>query len=256
MPPSVVSELAPRGTLRIGINMANALLVTGKTPAGDPVGVAADLARAIGERLGVPVAYVPFASPGEVADAAERDLWDIALLGAEPERAKSISFTAAYCEIEATYLVPAGSPFTRVEDVDRAGVRIAVNERSAYDLYLTRSLKHAKLVRVPGAAAAFDLFANEKLDALAGLRPGFLADVKKLAGARILDGRFTAVQQAVGAKPGNAAGAKFLSDFVEEAKASGLVARLIERHGVAGRLAVAAYSGEAAASVGKAGPPA
>lgn len=228
------SELAPTGTLRAAINMANFLLVSGRSADGGPVGVAADMAGEIAARLGVPVTYVPFASPGLLADEAPNNVWDIGLIGAEPARAEHIAFTAAYVEIEATYLVPSGSPLQAISDVDRPGVRIAVSARSAYDLYLTRHLQHAELVRAEGLNASFDLFVNEKFDALAGLRPRLISDVEKLPGARLLDGRFTAVQQAIGTPLGREAGAPFLRDFVEEAKASGLVARLIERHQVRG----------------------
>ena len=228
------SELAPTGTLRAGINMANFLLVTGRTADGNPEGVAADLASEIAARLGVPVSYVPYASPGQLADEAATNVWDIGLIGAEPARAEHMSFTAAYVEIEATYLVPAGSPLHAIGDVDKQGVRIAVSARSAYDLYLSRHIEHAELVRVDGVNASYDLFVNEKLDALAGLRPRLISDVEKLPGARVLDGRFTAVQQAVGTPHEREAGAAFLRDFVEEAKSSGLVAQLIERHHVRG----------------------
>ncbi len=239
MPQDIVSELAPSGTLRAGINMANGLLVTGSTAAGAPSGVAPDMAREIADRLGVAVAYVPFASPSQVAEAAGRDAWDIALIAAEPARAETIAFSAAYVEIEATYLVPQSAPFRSAADVDRPGTRIAVSAGTAYDLYLTRSLKHAELQRTKGQAGAVDLFVTEKLDALAGLRPALNRQVEELPGTRILEGRFTAVQQAIGTQPGNRAAAVFLQEFVAEAKASGLVARLIERHGVAGRLQVA-----------------
>ena len=239
MPREVVSELAPTGVLRAAINMGNALLVTGRTPSGDPEGVAPDMAREIASRLGVSVTYVPYARPGELADAAGNGVWDIGLIGAEPQRAEKITFTPAYVEIEATYLVPAGSALKAVAEVDRAGVRIAVTARSAYDLWLERNIKHAQLIRAEGGDATFKLFIDEKLEALAGLRPRLVEDVQKLPGARILDGQFTAVQQAVGTSRQNTAGAAFLREFVEEAKASGLVARLIERHKVVGRLSVA-----------------
>ena len=240
MPQEVVSELVPTGVLRAAINMGNFLLVTGRTPSGDPEGVAPDMAREIASRLGVPVAYVLYARPGELADAAGTGVWDIGLIGAEPQRAEKIAFTPAYVEIEATYLVPAGSPLTTVAEVDRAGVRIAVTARSAYDLWLERNIKNAQLVRSEGGDATFKQFVDDKLDALAGLRPRLLEDGAKLPGSRILDGQFTAVQQAVGTARKNTAGAKFLRDFVEEAKKSGLVARQIERHKVVGRLSVAA----------------
>jgi polar amino acid transport system substrate-binding protein len=234
MSAEVVSELAPEGVLRAAINMGNFLLVSGRSPTGDPVGVAPDMAAAVAERLGVPVVYRPYARPGELADAAGTGAWDIGLIGAEPQRAEKIAFSPAYVEIEATYLVPAGSPLKSIAEVDRPGVRIAVTARSAYDLWLARNIKHAELVRTEGLDGAFKEFTDKKLEALAGLRPRLLSDVDKLPGARILDGQFTAVQQAIGTAHKNAAAARFLRDFVEEAKASGLVARLIERHKVRG----------------------
>ena len=239
MSEQIASELAPTGVLRAAINMGNFLLVTGRTASGDPEGVAPDMAREIATRLGVPVRYVPYARPGELADAADSGVWDIGLIGAEPQRAEKIAFTPAYVEIEATYLVPPGSSLQNIAAVDRPGVRIAVTARSAYDLWLERNIKQAHLVREEGGDATFKRFVDEKLDALAGLRPRLLEDAAKLPGSRILDGQFTAVQQAVGTARTNTAGAAFLRDFVEEAKKSGLVARLIERHGVTGRLSVA-----------------
>ncbi len=235
----VVSEIAATGMLRAAINLSNFLLVTGTSSEGDPVGVGPDMARAIADRLGVGVSYVTYPSPGELADAVDRDAWDIGLIGDEPARAEKIAFTPAYVEIEATYLVPPGSSLTTVADIDRPGVRIAVSGRSAYDLYLARSLVHAELVRARGIDASFDLFVSEGLDALAGLRPALAKAAGRLAGSRVLEGRFTAVQQAVGTRRGNAASVAFLRGFVEEAKSRGLVAELIRRHGVAGRLSVA-----------------
>jgi len=233
------AELAPTGVLRAGINMSNFLLVTGATPEGDPEGVSPDIAREVAGRLGVAVTFVPFKTPGELADAAVEDIWDIGNIGAEPERAKLITFSAAYVEIEATYMVPAQSPIQSIDEVDREGVRIAVSARSAYELWLSDNIKHAQLIMARGLGGSFDTFVEQKLDALAGLRPRLVDDVKNLPGARILEGKFTAVQQAIGTKPDREAGAAFLRDFVEEVKASGFVASLIEKHGVTGRLTVA-----------------
>src|SRR6202167_4492232 len=216
MSQSIVSELAPHGVLRAAINMGNFLLVTGKSASGDPEGVSPDMARAIADRLGVPVKYVPFAKPGELADAVGSDKWDIGLIGAEPARAEKIAFTAAYVEIEATYLVPAGSPLKTIADVDAAGVRIAVTGRSAYGLWLDRNIQHAELVRSGSIDGAYEQFVRDHLEALAGLRPGLLSTLEKLPGARIIDGRFSSVQQAIGTAKKNTAGAAFLRDFVEE----------------------------------------
>ena len=234
MSPEIISDLAPTGVLRAGINLSNFLLVTGKTAAGEPQGVAPDMAREVATRLGVPVRYVTFNSPGELADQAGKGVWDIGLIGAEPQRAETIAFTSAYVEIEATYLVPAGSRLQTIADVDAPGVRIAVAGRSAYGLWLERNLRHAELVRADGLGAATEQFIQGKLDALAGLKPGLLADLDKLPGARIIEGKFSSVQQAIGTGKRNTAGAAYLNEFVEEVKRSGLVARLIERHKVRG----------------------
>ena len=234
MSQAVLSELAPTGVLRAAINMGNFLLVTGRTPSGDPDGVSPDMARAIAEKLGVPVKYVPFERPSGLADAAGTNVWDIGLIGAEPARAEKIAFTAAYVEIEATYLVPPGSPLQSIAEVDRAGIRIGVTAGSAYDLWLDRNIQHATLVRSNASRSAWQQFTEDKLEAYAGLRPGLLSDVQKLPGSRILDGQFTAVQQAIGTSKTNTAGAAFLRSFVEEAKASGFVASLIAKHHVKG----------------------
>lgn len=232
----VLAQLAPTGVLRAGVNLGNPLLVTGRTPAGDPTGVAPDLAAALAAALGVEVRYVGYASPSAVAQAAGQGHWDIALIGVEPARAREIDFTAAYVEIEATYLVPAGSPILSIAEVDAPGVRIAVAGGSAYCLWLERSLRYATLCTAESLPGAVELFARGGMDALAGLRTGLLGDVASLPGARVLDGRFCVVQQGIGIAKGNPDGLGYLRRFVEHAKASGLVADLIARHGATGLL--------------------
>jgi polar amino acid transport system substrate-binding protein len=228
------AELAPTGVLRAGINLSNFLLVTGRAANGNPEGVSPDMAQAIADKLGVPLKLIPFKSPGELADQATNNVWDIGNIGAEPQRAQQIAFTAAYCEIEATYMVPAGSPIKSIAEVDKKGVRIVVAARAAYCLWLENNIKNATLVQVTGAEATLKKFVDEKFDVMAGLRPGLIKDVEKLPGARILDGQFSAVQQAVGTPKKNSAGAEFLAAFVEDAKKSGLVASFIEKHKVKG----------------------
>lgn len=231
---AVRSELAPTGTLRVGINLSNFLLTRTDPKTGQYGGVAVDLGRELGRRLGVPVEIMAYESPGKLADAAKSGVWDVGFLGAEPQRANEIDFTAAYVEIEATYLVPSGSPLKSIADVDREGVRIAISGKSAYDLYLTRNLKHAQLVREQGADNVFKRFVDDKLEALAGLKPRLVTDQENLPGSRILDGRFTAVQQAIGTPKGRPAGARYLREFAEDIKASGLVAQTIEKNSVRG----------------------
>ncbi len=232
--PAVRSEIAPSGKMRVGLNHGNFLLVTPGSSATDPRGVASDLARELGRRVGVPVEFIKFDTAGKLGDGARTGAWDVAFLGAEPQRAADIAFTAAYLEIPSTYLVPAGSPIRSVAEVDREGVRIAVAEQSAYGLYLARTIKHAKLITTQGLDSSFDVFVAQKLEALAGLKPRLLTDVQKLPGARILDGQFTGVQQAIGTLKNREASARFLRAFVEDVKASGLVAEAISRNGAQG----------------------
>ena len=228
------TELTPTGKLRVGINHGNFLLVTPGSSATDPRGVAPDVARELGRRLGVPVEFSKFETAGALGDAVRTGVWDVAFLGAEPQRATEIAFTAAYLEIPATYIVPAGSPIRTIADVDREGVRIAVAEKSAYELYLSRNIKHAKLVLTKGIDASFDAFVKDKLEVLSGLRPRLITDLSRLPGARMLDGQFTAVQQAVGTPKARTAAAAYLKAFVEDVKASGFVGEAITRNGSQG----------------------
>ena len=232
--PAAKSELTPTGKLRVGINYGNFLLVTKDDAKGEYRGIAVDLGRELGRRLGVPVELVPFATAGKLADAVKAGAWDVAFLGNEPQRAGDIAFSPPYIEIEAGYLVPAGSPIKTMADVDKKGVRIAVAVNSAYDLYLARSLKHATRVPVQGIQASYDIFVKDKLEILAGLKPRLLDDAKTLPGSRILDGRFTVVQQSVGTPQGRPTAAKYLGEFAKDIKASGLVAQAIARHAVRG----------------------
>ncbi len=232
--PAARTQFTPTGKLRAALNLSNFLLVSKDAPDGARRGIVPDLARELGRRLLAEVEFIGYESPGKVADAAASGAWDVAFLGAEPARASEIDFTDAYLEIEATYLVPPGSPIKSVEELDRAGVRISVSGRSAYDLYLTRTLKNAELVRVDGIEASWQQFLGGKFDALAGLRPRLVTDAEKMPGARVLDGRFTAIQQAMGTPKGRPEAAKYLAAFAQEAKSSGMVAAAIERNGIRG----------------------
>ena len=227
-------ELAPTGKLRVGLNYQNFLLVSGDGPDGEPRGIAPDLARELARRLGVQVEYVKFDAAGKLADGVIGGACDVGFLGAEPQRASQIAFTDAYLEIPVTFLVPAGSKIRGLAEIDQDGVRISVSERSAYDLYLSRNLKKAKLVRAAGIQASYDLFVAQKLEALGGLKPRLVADAEKLPGSRVLDGQITRVQQAIGAPKAREAAAKYLREFAADIKRSGLVAKTIEANGVRG----------------------
>src|SRR5207302_9500736 len=232
--PAVHSDLAPTGKLRAGVNYGNFILAVKDVATGESRGVAIDLMRELAQRLGVPAEIIAYDSVAKMVDAAATGTWDIAFLGADPARAGEISFTAAYLEIEATYLVPAGSPLRTIADVDREGVRVAAPARAAYELFLSRGLKRAQLVRAPNGDAAIELLTTGKVEALAGLRQGLIGLDATHPGSRVLDGQFFGVQQAVGVPKGREAVIQYLRGFVEEAKASGLVARAIERTGARG----------------------
>jgi polar amino acid transport system substrate-binding protein len=226
------SELAPTGTLRAGINYNNPLVARRDPATGELRGTAVDLSRELARRTGVPVELIPYESAGRMSDAARSGAWDVAFLAVDPARASEVEFTAPYIELEGTYLVPAGSPLRRIEDVDRDGVRIAVTAKSAYDLFLTRELKHAQLVRAATTPESIDLMVAQKLDALAAVRTALVAAVRQVNGAQILSGHFMTIAHAAAVPRGRPAAAAFVRQFVEDAKASGLVAAALARHGL------------------------
>jgi polar amino acid transport system substrate-binding protein len=227
-------DLAPTGKLRVGINYGNPVLATRDRSSGQLGGVAVDLARELGIRTHLPVELVGFESAGKMVEGLQVASWDVAFLAVDPEREREINFTAPYIEIEGTYLLPPGSALVASADVDRENVRVGVSSKSAYDLFLSRNLKHAQLVRASSPEAAFDLILAGKADVLGGVRQHLVANTAKLAGARVLDGRFMAIQQALGIPKGREAGISYLREFIEDVKASGLVARALEKAGVQG----------------------
>ena len=227
------SELAPSGKIRAGINFGNALLAK-RDADGTPRGIAVELAQELSRRVGSSLEIVSYAAAGKMADGAKAGAWGVAFLATDPDRASEIIFTAPYLEVHTSYLVPAGSPLRAPADVDREGIRIAVSAKSAYDLFLTRELKRAQLVREATPDASVDLFFAERLDALAGLKPLLLDLAEKHPGTRVLDGHFTVVQQAAGVPKGHDAAAKYVAQFVADIKVSGLVAALIKKNNIRG----------------------
>jgi polar amino acid transport system substrate-binding protein len=228
------ASLAPGGTLRAAINFGNPVLATRDTATGEPRGVSVDLARELGKRLGVPVELVLYPAAGKVVEGLKASAWDVGFVAIDPARAVDIDFTGPYVIIEGAYLVPAQSPIRNNPEIDREGVRIAVGAGSAYDLYLTRELKHAQLVRAPTSPMVVDTMIEQKLDAAAGVKQQLEADAKRVPGTRLLEGRFMVIEQAMAMPKGRAAGARYLAEFVEEMKASGFVARALAQHGIAG----------------------
>ena len=226
----VLRDLAPDGRLRAAINFGNPVLAQ-RDAQGKPQGVAPELARELAKSLSVSLELVPFQGAGEVVAAASRAAWDVAFLAIDPARAAGIAFTAPYVVIEGTYIVRDDSPLRQIDDFDRAGVRIAVGKGAAYDLFLTRTLKLAELVRAETSAAALELFVARRLEAAAGVRQPLVHYAATHPGLRVIDGRFTAIEQAAATPKGREAGLAYLSQFIEEMKATGIVADRLQRSG-------------------------
>jgi polar amino acid transport system substrate-binding protein len=228
---AVRAELAPSGTLRAGINYNNALLARRDPATGELSGIAVDIARELARRVGVPIELLPYESAGKLSTDAKSRVWDIAFLAIDPARAADIDFTAAYVQLEGTYLVPAGSTLRTIQDVDRDGVRIAVTAGSGYDLFLTRELKHAKLVRAENTPLSLELMQTQKLEAMAAIKTQLVASAKGLPGSRVIDGHFMTIPQAAGVPTGRPAATRYVREFIEALKASGFVARALSQHG-------------------------
>ena len=230
----VRAQLAPHGVLSAAVYLGNFLLVTGRNFSGEPTGIAPDICRAIAKRLDVRLELTGIETQDEVVDAAATGKCGIVLVGSDPARAQKVTFTPAYAELEATYLVPANSPIQDISQVDQPGVRIASFFKSAYDLWLQRNLKYATLVHTDSVQASNEIFMSEQLDALAGLKTGLVAFENKVSGLRILDGQFTGIQQAIATNKSNIEAIEFLSGCAEEFIRSGLVTDLIRQYQVQG----------------------
>jgi polar amino acid transport system substrate-binding protein len=225
-------ELAPTGTLRAAINYNNPLLARRDAVSGELSGLAVDLSRELARRVGVPLELIPFDAAGRITGSATNSTWDVGYLAIDPRRANDIEFTAAYVELEGTYLLPAGSSLQRIEDVDREGVRIAVTAESAYDLFLSRELKHAQIVRAVNTPQSVELMLEQKLDAVAAVRTALVTATKHLPGSHVLSGHFMTIPQAAGVPKGRPAAARYVSEFIEEMKASGFVAGTLKKYGL------------------------
>ena len=227
-------EIITDNKVRIGINASNFLLVSNIDEQGIPHGIAPDLGRLFAKKLNAIPEFHVFENTGKLADAGLTESWDIAFLGNEPQRAKDIAFSAPYLEIPVTCLVPKGSDIRTLEEVDKPGTRISVMNRSAYDLFLTNTLKNATLVRAKSIDESFSKFKSEKLEVLAGLKPRLVSDSKNMTGSIILEGQMTSVKQSAGTLPKNSATAVFLHHFIEEAKRKGMVQDLINKYSIKG----------------------
>jgi polar amino acid transport system substrate-binding protein len=231
VPADVLNDLAPAGKVVAAINFGNIVLAQKDPATGEPRGISADLARELARRLGVPLDFVSYDTAGKVSDAVGTGAWTICFLANEPARAAEIAFTPPYVVIEGTYLVRSDSPLRRVEEVDRDGVRIAVGAKTAYDLYLTRTIRHAELVRAPDSLAALEIFLKDGLDAAAGVRQPIVRFAQAHPGLRVMDGRFMVIEQAMATPRGRPAGARYLEEFVREMKTTGFIASALEKSG-------------------------
>lgn len=226
---------APTGKLRASINLGNPILANKHAQTGEPVGVSVDLARAFAKRLGVDIDLVVFDAAGKSVEAVRNEQADIGFFAIDPLRGEGIAFTAPYVLIEGAYLVPNASPIRANEEVDRPGIRVTVGKGSAYDLYLTRELKQAEIVRAPTSPTVVDVFVAQMLEVAAGVKQQLEADQQRFAGYRLLPGRFMVIQQAMGTpKSRGTDAAAYLARFVEDMKASGFVADALKRHGIQG----------------------
>jgi polar amino acid transport system substrate-binding protein len=226
-------ELAPAGVLRAAINFGNPVLAR-REPDGGPGGITADIARELARALDASVAFVGYEQAGDVFAGLDVDAWDVCFLAIEPVRAARIAFTAPYITIDGVYLVPAGSSLRQAAAVDREGTKIGVIVGSAYDLFLTRGLQHASLVRLPGPDEVRQALLEKKVDLIAGVKPALEADARRVAGSRLLPEPFMSIRQAMGTPREHAAGAAYIATFIEDAKRSGLLAELFARNRVEG----------------------
>jgi polar amino acid transport system substrate-binding protein len=235
--PAIVTALAPTGTLRASINLGNPILARRDEASGRAVGVSVDLAMRLAARLGVPLEPVVVDAAAQSVDVVANEQADVGFFAIDLLRGATIAFTAAYLLIEGSYLVRADSPIRSNDEVDRPGRRVVVGRGSAYDLFLTRALKQAELVRAPTSPQVVDFFVREGGDVAAGVRQQLEADARRVPGLRLLDGRFMVIEQAMGVpKNRGGAAAAWLAAFVEEAKADGFVAAALARHGIAGAI--------------------
>lgn len=230
---AAATELGGTGKLRAAINLGNPILA-GRAANGDLQGVSVDLAREAARRLNLPLELVAFQSAGSVVEAVKARQVDLAFVAIDPVRAADMEYTAPYVIIEGAYLVRNDSALQRNEDVDRPGTRVVVGRGSAYDLFLTREIHAATLVRAPTSPAVTDMFLAERLDVAAGVKQQLEADARRVGGVRLLPGRFMVIEQAMGVPKGRTAARAWLSGFIEEMKASGFVAAALQRHRIEG----------------------
>lgn len=233
-PPGIAALLAPTGKLHAAINFGNPVLASKDSATGEPRGVSVALSQELARRLAVPLELVTYDAAGKVVDDATRGVWDIAFVAIDPKRATDMDYTAPYVLIEGAYVVPQDSPIRTNADVDRDGVRVVAAKGSAYDLYLSRELTRARIVQVATSQGVVDAMLAQGLEAGAGVAQQLEASARTTPGVRLLEGRFMVIQQAMATPKGRAAGAGYLTSFVEEMKASGFLATQLRANHIDG----------------------
>lgn len=227
----IKNRIAPHGTLRVALNFGNPVLAKRRTDSNEPYGVSVELAQELARRLDIALNFVAYEAAGHVFADVDNDVWDLAFMAIDSVRAERVHFTQAYVIIEGTYMVTADSDLQDVDDVDRAGVRIAVGKGAAYDLFLSRHLSHAELVRASTSATAIDAFVVQGLDVVAGVRQPLLTYATAHPGLRVMPGRFTAIEQAMAVPRDRAQVGTALESYIREMKESGFVADALTRSG-------------------------
>ena len=231
--------LAPTGKLRVALQLGSPHNVIRNPVSGEMKGVGYDLGKELARRLGVPFEPVMYPSVGALLDAGKAGAWDVAFVGFSPARAKEWNFTPLHMEMEFGYLVPAGSAIATMADVDRPGVRVAVQEKSQPDVFISRTLKNAVIVRGPSLAGTLEMLKSAKADAIFSIKPSLFEASNQLPGSRVLDGRLGIDPHAMVMPKGRELGAAYARQFIEDAKAEGLVKAAIERVGMRGAVVAA-----------------
>ena len=232
--PEVRQALAPTGKLRVALQLGSPHNAIRDSASGEMKGVGHDLGRELARRLGVPFEPITYPSVGALLDAGKAGAWDVAFVGFSPARAKEWDFTALHMEVEFGYLVPSGSSISTMADVDRPGIRVAVQEKSQPDIFVSRTLKTAVVVRAPSLAATVEMLKAGKADAIFSIKPSLFEASNQLPGSRVLDGRPGIDPHAMVLPKGRDPGLAYARQFIEDAKSEGLVKQSIERVGMRG----------------------
>ena len=234
----IIKKIAPTGILRVGVNMSNFLLVNSKDKLGVIDGVSPGIGKKLAKELNISFEIVQFANPGLLADAVDNNEWDIGNIASEKERGKTIDFSDPYVNIDANFLFREEDNFKNNNDVDQSGIQIAVFERSAYDLWLTENFKKAELIRVNSIEESHNLFKENKVNILAGLKPKLIDEMKKNNKYEMIQSPFTYIKQSIGIKKGNPEVLDFINKFISNNIKEGYIKSLLQQHNVQDKLSI------------------